>query len=170
MAYIDDFYGTPADEQRRLKELCGNPWCSHMRYLHGDTMTVKDGPWKTINHTPGKCSNCKCREYADSPITRDVVLDAHEALKAEIHLADVGIGPLMCAQVITRWNGLSASTHVCLLEKRTRRGARHLVHEHHVQDDKGWWACFAHGDGGRFKYLFDHEPSKITRWLKEHRA
>jgi hypothetical protein len=119
MSYIDDWYGTPITDKKSLQELCGNTFCGHMRYLHGDTTVVKDGLWKTITHTPGKCSNCKCKEYTDSPISKDAVLDAHDALGNDeklIHLADIGIGPLMCSQIITRWSGVTATEHPCLME------------------------------------------------------
>lgn len=116
MAYVDDWHATPLDERKRLQQFCGFAGCGHQRYLHGDTITTGSGSFRTVEHTAGKCGRCRCQVFNESPITKDEVLDIHEGLEHVTRLADIGIGPLMCQQVITRWNGLTSTEHVCLLE------------------------------------------------------
>ena len=116
MAYIDDWYNTPADDRKRLIEVCTTEWCKHLRYQHGDTRELREGPWRTIEHTEGKCKQCKCSSFGESPITKDDIVDVHDWLKTIGGLKDLGIGPLMCQQVITSWTGLTSTERVCLLE------------------------------------------------------
>ncbi len=116
MAYLDDWHSTPPDEQLHLKQICGFTTCGHMRYLHGTTSEARFMGFRSIFHIPGKCEVCRCQVFQDHPITQDEIIDAHEKLKAEIRLKDIGIGPVMCEQTVTEWNGLTATARVCLLE------------------------------------------------------
>lgn len=116
MSYVDDWHATPSDERRRLQQICGFAGCSHFRYLHGDTITTGSGSYRVIEHSAGKCGNCRCEVFNESPITHDEVIDALERLSGDVRLKDLGIGPAMCSQVITSWTGLTSFERVCLLE------------------------------------------------------
>lgn len=117
MAYIDDWYNTPADDRKRLTQVCNTEWCKHLRYQHGDTREERVEMWRAISYTEGKCKQCKCPSFSESPITKDEVIDLRDFLETgAIHVKDLGIGPVMCEQIITSWTGLTSTERVCLLE------------------------------------------------------
>ena len=94
MAYIDDWSGVSPDEQKFLEHSCQR--CSHMRYVHGDTLEGRSMGFRVIAHTPGRCGACSCQEFAaDLPLTGDDVLDAADGLTGDVRLSDWGIvGPV----------------------------------------------------------------------------
>lgn len=111
MAYIDDWFGTSADDKRLLQENCQRPGCNHMRHIHGQTRVVRSA-WKYIEYEAGKCLRCKCIAFqGDKAILPDEILDAVERLTGDIHLSDYGIA-VACEQKITRWLGESHTIEV----------------------------------------------------------
>lgn len=118
MAYVDDWYATPPDEQRELKQLCGFVTCGHMRYLHGSTSETRFMGFRSIEHKPGRCEICRCQVFQDHPITTDEIIDAAEFLGDEtklVHLSDLGITTPECHAFIARTTAEGAVVLPCRL-------------------------------------------------------
>ena len=116
LAYLDDWYQTSSDERRRLQESCERTACGHPRHAHGTTVVGRAGGWRYIQYAPGHGRNCRCPEFlSERDITKDDVLNVHDALAGTIRLADHGIASA-CYQAITRWTELGTVEVHCDLQ------------------------------------------------------
>lgn len=115
MSYIDDWYHTPKTQRDELEKQCKRPDCDQFQYQHGRVRIIRNGEYRYVEHKPGPCTVCPCKEFADKvPLTIDDVLDAEIALRAEVRLSDLGIdGIVRCTVDVMKYTAEGPVTQMC---------------------------------------------------------
>lgn len=91
MAYIDDWGATPEGVRQDLIRNCADESCGHAKYRHGDARETRiDGRQGPVKYKAGSCELCRCARFFETPpITKDEVINVHEALESLGRLEDM---------------------------------------------------------------------------------